>query len=144
MEEKNKKLERSLWTFHRRHPFSVLENIEDDWDLHDFSSPSGLSVSEDDYHVFVEAALPGIRPEEIDMIFEKGILWIKAEKKEESEDKKKKYYRKALSTFSYQVAVPGDIDETKQPDATCKNGILRVAFAKKTAGPSKKIPIKEG
>lgn len=138
-------MQRSLKSLHRnRQPFSVLENIEDDWDLHDFSSPSGLSVSEDDNYVHVEAALPGIRPEEIDMIFEKGILWIKAEKKEESEDKKKKYYRKALSTFSYQIAVPGDIDESKQPDAACKHGILKVAFAKKTSGPSKKIPIKEG
>ena len=145
MEEKGKKVERSIWPYRRnRHPFSLLENIEDDWDLQDFSSPTGLSVSEDDQHVYVEAALPGIRPEEIDMVFEKGVLWIKAEKRDEAEDKKKKYYRKALNTFSYQIAVPGDIDEAKQPEAICKHGVLQVIFSKKTSGPSKKIPIKEG
>lgn len=131
-------------TNRNRHPFSLFENHEDDWDLHDFSSPSGLSVSEDDDHIYVEAALPGIKPEEIDMVFEKGILWIKADKKEETEDKRKKYYRKAHSSFSYQVAVPGDVDESKQPDALCKQGILTVTFSKKTTGPSKKIPIQEG
>lgn len=127
-----------------RFPFSLFENVEDDWDFHEFSSPSGLSVSEDDNHVYIEAALPGIKPEEIDMVFDKGILWIKAEKEDEIEDKKKKYYRKAMSTFSYRIAVPGDIEESKQPDAICKNGVLRVTFFKTKKGLSKKIPIKEG
>lgn len=135
---------RPFWPFQRhRHPFSFLENMEEDWDLPDFTNSSGLSISEDDEHVFVEASLPGISPQEVDMTYDKGILWIKAEKIEE-EDKKKKFYRKALSTFSYRVAVPGDIDESKQPDAFCKNGILKVIFSKKHKGQAKKIPIKEG
>ena len=54
----------------------------DGW-LHEFSDLSGLSVSEDENHVFVEAALPGLKADEIEMTFDKGILWIKAEKKEE-------------------------------------------------------------
>lgn len=127
-----------------RFPFSLFENIEDDWDFHEFTSPSGLSVSEDDQHVFIEAALPGIKIDEIEMTFDKGILWIKAEKKEETEDKKKKFYRKAMSSFSYRVAVPGEIEESKQPEASCKNGILKVTFSKTKGGTSKKIPIKEG
>lgn len=135
--------QRSFWP-RRGHPFSFLENADDDWDVQEFSNLSGLSVSEDDKHVFVEAALPGIRPEEIDMSYDKGILWIKAEKKEETDDKKKKYYRKALSTFSYRIAVPGEIDESKEPEAICKDGVLKVIFFKAHKGPTKKIPIKEG
>ncbi len=136
---------RPFWPFPRsRHPFSFLENVDDDWDLPEFSNPSGLTISEDDKHVIVEAAIPGIRPDEIDMVYDKGILWIKAEKREESENKKKKFYRKALGTFSYRIAVPGEIDEAKQPDAICKDGILKVTFFKTHKGPSKKIPIKEG
>lgn len=143
-DEQHKKMEpKSFWSFPRfRHPFSLFENIEDDWDLHEFTSPSGLSISEDNEHVYVEAALPGISPDEIEMIFDKGVLWIKAEKKEESEDKKKKFYRKAMSSFSYRIAVPGDIDESKQPDAVCQKGILKVTFSKNRSGPSKKIPVK--
>lgn len=127
-----------------RHPFSIFENVDDDWALNEFSNPSGLTVSEDDQHVYVEAALPGIKPDEIEMIFDKGVVWIKAEKREESEDKKKKYYRKAMSTFSYRVAVPGDVDESKQPEATIKYGVLRATFFKTKVGTAKKIPIKEG
>lgn len=143
MSEQNKKVApRSFPRY--RFPFSLFEDFEDDWSLQEFSSLSGLSVSEDDSHVYVEAALPGLSPEEVEMIFEKGILWIKGEKKEESEDKKKKYYRKAMSSFSYRVAVPGDVDESKEPDAVCKNGVLKIVFFKSKKGSSKKIPIKKG
>ncbi|MCI0382108.1 MAG: Hsp20/alpha crystallin family protein [Chlamydiae bacterium] len=144
MGENKKIVPRSFWSFPRlRFPFSPFEN-EDDWDLQEFSSPSGLSVSEDDAHVYIEAAIPGIKPEEIEMTFDKGVLWIKAEKREETEDKKKKFYRKAMSTFSYRVAVPGDIEESKEPEATCKNGVIKITFLKAKKGPTKKIPIKPG
>lgn len=127
-----------------RFPFSLFEDFEDDWDVHEFSNLSGLSVYEDEGHFYVEAALPGLTPEEVDMTFEKGILWIKGEKKEETEDKKKKYYRKAMQHFSYRIAVPGDVDENREPEATCKNGILKVTFFKNNKKISKKIPIKNG
>ena len=128
----------------RRHPFSLFENIDDDWAFNEFSSPSGLTVSEDDAHVYVEAALPGIKIDEIEMVFDKGVVWIKGEKKEETEDRKKKFYRKAMSTFSYRVAVPGDVDESKEPNAVIKNGVLRVTFFKTKEARAKKIPIIEG
>ncbi len=143
MTEDRKTEPRSFWS-RSRHPFSLIENVDDDWDVHELSSPSGLTVSEDDQHVYIEAALPGIHPNAIDMIFDKGVLWIKAEREEETEGKKKKFYRKALSTFSYQIVVPGEIDESKQPDAVCKHGVLKVTFFKTKKGTSKKIPIKEG
>ena len=120
-----------------------MDEDEEGW-MENVSEPSGLSVSEDGEHVYVEAALPGLKPEEIEMTFDKGILWIKGEKKEEAVDKAKKFYRKALNTFSYRIAVPGNIDESISPEALYKNGILRVSFSKTTKTQPKKIPIKSG
>lgn len=137
-------LPRSGWSFPRLRPFSMFENFEDDWDLHEFSSLSGLSVSEDETQVYIEAALPGLTPDEVDMTYEKGTLWIKGEKKEEIDEKKKKYYRKAMSHFSYRIAIPGDVDENREPEAVCKNGVLKITFFKSKKGPTKKIPIKKG
>ena len=143
MSEEKKHLPRSFWSLPRsRIPFSLFESMDDDWDLHEFSNPAGLSVFEDDDNVSVEAALPGIKNDEIDLSFDKGILWIKAEKKEETEDKKRKFYRKAMTVFSYRIAVPGDVDENKEPEAFCKHGVLRVIFSKARKGPSKKILVK--
>ena len=132
---------RSFWSFPVPRFPALFDEEEEGW-LENYSEPSGLSVSEDDTHVYVEAAVPGLKSDEIEMTFDQGILWIKGEKKEETEDKTKKYYRKALSSFSYRIAVPGNIDLSSQPSATCKNGVLRVTFVKTSKSQPKKIPIK--
>lgn len=103
---------------------------------------NSVSISEDDKHVYIEAALPGITPEDIDITFEKGNVWIKGEIKEEQEDKKRKFYRQAASSFSYRIAVPGDIDSTKEPIATFKNGMVKITFVKAATAQPKKIQIK--
>ena len=140
-----KHLPRSVWSFpSMRFPFSLFEENEEEGWLQDFSDPSGLSVYEDENNVFVEASLPGLKAEEIEMTFEKGILWVKAEKKEEVEDKTKKYYRKATSAFSYRVSVPGDIDENREPEALFIDGMLKVIFSKSKKHEPKKIRIKKG
>lgn len=132
----------TFWSFPTmRFPFSLFDDEEEGWPQ-EFSDTSGLSVYEDANNVYVEAALPGIRPEEIEMTFDKGVLWVKAEKKELEKDKSKKFYRKAIHSFSYRVAVPGNIDESKQPDATCKEGVLLVKFVKTQKTQPKRIPVK--
>ncbi len=118
----------------------ISDIFEDDWSS--FLPSSGLSVSEDDKKVYVEAAIPGLEPKEVDVTFDKGVLWIRGNKHEEEKDEQKKFYRKASSSFSYRIAVPGDIDESKDPEATHKNGIMKVSFHKKPQVEPKKIAVK--
>jgi HSP20 family protein len=107
------------------------------------SSQTGLSIYEDEDKVYVEAAVPGIDPKDVDITFQDGYLWIRGETKEEAEDKKKKYYRKATQSFSYRVAVPGEIDENKDPEATYKHGVMTIAFTKSPKTQPKKIQVKK-
>ncbi len=102
--------------------------------------PNGLSVSEDDKNVYVEAAMPGLKSEDVEVSFKNGTLWIRGEKQEE--EKKKKFYRKATREFSYRVSVPGEIDEKREPDAGCKDGVCRVTFKKTAVTAPKKIKVK--
>lgn len=118
-----------------------LWDEDEDW-LTVPSAPSGLSVYEDDSKVYVEAAVPGIDPKNVDITFQDGYLWVRGETKEEEKDKKRKYYRRASRSFSYRVAVPGDIDETKEPEATYKHGVMTIAFAKSPKAQPKKIQVK--
>lgn len=129
---------RSFWTFPSRFP-SFFDD-EDDMSLA-ASSPSGVSISEDDKHVFVTAHLPGIDPKDVDVTFDKGVIWIKGESKEE-EQKGRKYYRRATSSFSYRVAVPGELDINTDPQATYKNGVMTVEFLKSEKTQPKKISVK--
>ncbi|KAG6559485.1 Hsp20/alpha crystallin family [Candidatus Rhabdochlamydia oedothoracis] len=109
--------------------------------LNPFEESSGLTISEDEKYVYIEAYVPGIKSEEIELSLKQNILWIKAVKKEEVKDNKRKFYQKATSSFSYSIPLPSAVDETKSPEAICKNGIVKIKFHRKKIQPSKKISI---
>lgn len=118
-----------------------LWDEDEDW----FIAPStqnGLSVSEDDNRIYIEAAVPGINPKDVEVTFQDGYLWIRAETKEEEKDKNKKFYRQASRSFSYRVAVPGEVDLNKEPEASYKHGVMTIAFTKSAKVQPKKIKIK--
>jgi HSP20 family protein len=128
---------RSFWNFPSR-----INSMFDDDDFSSFLPSSGLTVSEDEKSVYVEAAVPGIDPKNVEVTFDKGILWIRGNEEKKESDDKKKFYRRASSTFSYRVAVPGNIDENAEPDAVCKNGIMRVTFNKLPETAPKKLAVR--
>jgi HSP20 family protein len=116
-----------------------------DWDDEDgmpATSMNNLSISEDDTNVYIDAAIPGVNPKDVDITFDKGMLWIKAETKEEEKDKTKKFYRRATSSFSYRVAVPGEIDPNAEPQADIENGVVKITFTKSPKSQPKKIAVK--
>lgn len=130
---------RSFWSIPSRVP-SIFDD-ESDWAS--FLPSSGLTVSEDEKHVFVEAAMPGIDPDNIEVTVDKGVLWVRGTTQESEEDKNKKFYRKASSSFSYRVAIPGKVDETQEPDVVCKNGVLKVTFTKVAEVQPKKLSVRK-
>lgn len=93
-------------------------------------------------NLVIEVALPGLSTEDIQVTLEKGRLWIKGSKQETQEDKENQYYCKADESYSYSFALPADIDENKQPEATLKNGVMKIAFTKSSKEQPKKITIK--
>lgn len=103
---------------------------------------TGVTVSEDDQNVYIEAHLPGLKSSEIDLSLNQNTLWIKGEKKEEEEDKEKKYYRRARSSFFYQVDLPSQVEENSEK-AQFQDGVLKVTFTKARANQVRKISIRE-
>lgn len=129
---------RSFWEYPTSRFSSFWEELMDETRLS--SIPSGLSVSEDDKSFYVDAALPGIDPKDIEATFERGVLNISGQSKEE--EKGKKYYRRATSSFSYVVRAPEGVDAKKEPDVTYKNGMMRAVFKKITPSKPKRIVVK--
>lgn len=125
---------RSLW----RLP-TLYEDLEEDL-LSSTTTINGLSISEDEKNVYVEASLPGIDPKDIEVTFDKGVLTVSGEKEEE--ERKKKYYRKASSSFSYRALIPGEVDPSQAPTAEAKNGVMKVTFVKVPESQPKKINVK--
>lgn len=108
--------------------------------LSEFGGNTGVSVSEDDKNVYVEAQLPGLKPDDVDISINRNTLWIKGEKKEEEENKDKKFYRRARNSFFYQVDLPSQIEENSE-QAQFQDGILKVAFKKAQQSQVRKISI---
>ncbi len=105
------------------------------------AAPSNnVSIYEDDKNTYIEAFIPGIKNNEVDISLDKGMLLIKAESKEEKNDVK--YHLKSLKNFSYRIPMPNKIDDFAEPEAICKDGILKIIFKKISPSQTKKIQIK--
>lgn len=125
-------------------PSGVLQNFFDE----DFFPQDILNktarIYEENNQLHVEVPLPGLKPSEIEVSFNKGVLIVKGESKEEEEDKKRKYYRSSKRSYSYTVALPTQIDEKQEPQAVYADGILNVSLQIVGKSETKKISVKAG
>lgn len=117
------------------------------WEDDDFpifgNFSNNIDLYETDNEVVVKANVAGVTSEDIDVTFEKGILWIQAKRSEKEEDKQNKYFSKSSWEYSYKVSVPGMLDHTKEPDVELKDGMLTVIFAKAEASKPRKLMVKQ-
>jgi HSP20 family protein len=121
-----------------------LWDEDEDWSA--LSSWQGwqdnLDVYETENEVVAKASVAGVDPEKVDITFQKGVLWITA-KEEEEKKEGKKYYKKSTRSYNYKVAIPGNVDHKKEPEATFHNGVLTVKFHKAESEKPKKITVKK-
>jgi len=128
---------------HKEEPKPIKE--ESIWD----SKSEGQLVIDlyetDDYFV-IQSAIAGIKTEDLDISIENGIVTIRGEREKciEEEDKKSKYIYQEChwGSFSRQVILPGEIDNSKT-EASMKEGILTLRIPKIKKKSKKKITIKE-
>lgn len=113
---------------------------DEDWGLSKIGSDN-LDVYKTKDEVVIKANVAGIDPDKVDITFEKGVLSISAQEVEEKEGKK--YYKKASRSYSYRVAVPGNINASAEPEAKVNHGIVSVTFKKAAEVKPKKITIKK-
>ena len=102
-----------------------------------------VDVREDDDHVYVEAELPGMTKDDIDITLENGVMTISGEKKLEHEEKKENYYlsERRYGSFSRSFQIPSVVDESKV-EATLKDGVLHVTLNKREEVKPKRIEVK--
>lgn len=127
--------------------YSALSRWPSIWDDDDLESmvPSvgnNLDVYETTDEVVVKANVAGIPSDKVEITFEKNVLWIQAKKDESQDDTQKKHYSRSSWSYSYKVAVPGEIDHTKEPEAVVDQGILTVTFKKAEVSKPKKLTVK--
>ena len=105
-----------------------------------------LDVYRKDGKIFVEAELPGIAPEDVDLHVYSDRLTLSAEKKSEAHEgeKDKSYFRteRRWGKVERVVSFPVEADP-ESADASFKNGVLTVSIAEKSQDKAhKKVSIK--
>ena len=101
-----------------------------------------LDVREIENGYEIKAAVPGFKPEEVDVTFSEGVLRIEARHSEETRQEQGGYLRREVAHGNYQRAIqlPGDVKE-EEITATFEDGILTVAVPKKPRPQPKRIEV---
>jgi HSP20 family protein len=104
-----------------------------------------VEVSETESELEIKAALPGVRPEDVDITVTNDVLTIKAEHRAETEDKKRDYYRREVryGAFHRSMSLPVSVDADKA-EASFDNGMLRLRLPKAEALRPKQIKVGTG
>lgn len=104
-----------------------------------------VDIRETNDELVVEAELPGVRKEHIDVRIEDNTLFLRGERREEKEERHGEFYRMERSFGSFQRAftLPAAIDAQKVR-AVFKNGILTLHLPKSEQAKARQITIKEG
>ncbi len=133
----------------RLDPFVQLQRqffqplIEDD-DWPELTMTEGLNVYEEGGNVFVEASVPGISEDKLEITYEDGVIRIKGRAEEKEEEKKRNrvvHRMQRVSSFDYSTYLPRPIED-KKIEASLKNGVLTIKAPIAEAAKAKKIPVK--
>lgn len=90
----------------------------------------------------VEAELPGVSPDEIDVSVDDGVLTISGERLQEREVKEENFYRieRAHGVFQRSIRLPAEVDADKVA-ASFENGVLKVKVPKTAPKQPKSIKV---
>lgn len=103
----------------------------------------GLNIYETDDDVIVEASIPGVPEDKVDVTVEGNVLYINAvhEETDEQKDKKKVVYKSNRhSSFSYSANLPGIVNGA-EAFAEIDNGVVTVTVPKAEEKKPKKITV---
>ena len=100
-------------------------------DIQTTASFPKVNVSETDTDYTVDIAVAGFGKDDVRLEMKDDVLFISADKKEESESKDKNYIRKEISSRSFHriVKFPCNVN-TDKAEADYKDGIISVKIAK--------------
>lgn len=104
-----------------------------------------MDIKDEGDHYLLEAELPGIRKEDVDIEVTEDKLTVKGERKEEKKEEKEGYVRheRGYRSFYREIPMPSDVISDKAT-AEMKGGILKIMLPKteKEKKGGKKIEVK--
>jgi HSP20 family protein len=105
-------------------------------------SPS-VDITENDNAFVLHADIPGVKPEEIEVSMDNGVLTIKGERKTEEKTEKENFRRveRQYGMFYRRFSLPDTADADKI-EAHSEHGVLQVTIPKKEVALARRISVK--
>lgn len=110
--------------------------VTSDW------SPA-VDIREESDRYLLHADIPGVKPEQIEVSADDGMLTIKGERRHESTEEKGDYKRveRSHGVFYRRFALPDDVDPEKI-SASTRDGVLELTLPKSEGRKPRKIEVK--
>lgn len=133
-------------------PFSALRDLENqfgrlfeefvDGGAARFWSPA-IDLVETDESYALEADLPGMKKDDIELVVVDNLVTIKGERRHETEARREGYHRfeRQYGTFQRTFEIPGGF-KADGVSATFEDGVLRVTLPKREEMKPKQIEVK--
>lgn len=104
-----------------------------------------VDITETEGAFVLEAEVPGVDPENIDVTIEGNMLTLRAERRYESDQSEQGYRRieRSYGSFQRSFTLPETVDR-KAIDATIENGVLRVTLPKSEASLPRRVQVRAG
>ena len=133
----------------RYEPWSLLNRLQRELDQGSAEGSTAtaewapaVDIKEEADKFVLHADIPGVKPEEIDISMEAGVLTIKGEKNTEATTEKENYKRveRTYGSFYRRFSLP-DTANAEAISAASKNGVLVITIPKREAVQPKKISV---
>ena len=104
-----------------------------------------LDIAESPEAFEITVDLPGVKPEDVKVEMQDGMLTISGKRETVRDQKEKNYHRveRTSGSFYRSIALPAEVDVEKI-DASCDHGVLHVKLPKALKQQPKKIEIRSG
>jgi len=99
-----------------------------------------MAMWEDDDHIFIEAELPGVSDQDVDVTVHNGMLFIRGERKPE-EGRRYLFNSRSYGRFERVVTLPEAV-KADEVQATLTNGVLLIDLPKSPEARPRKIELK--
>ena len=129
--------------FDKLHNRSVLAKTDDNGNVVTSDWAPAVDIKEEDNRYLITADIPGVKPDDIDVHMEDGILAIKGERESKTEEERENYKRieRNYGVFYRRFTMPDNADADKI-SAKSEHGVLEVSIPKKEAAQARKISVK--
>jgi HSP20 family protein len=101
-----------------------------------------IEVQQRGNELVVRADLPGLRPEDINVTVDRGLLTISGERRQEDREEREGFIRSEVSygTFLRTIPLPDGADESRVA-ATFRNGVLEITIPVSEREQGRKVQV---